>query len=68
MVSELEVYLKNTKETNKEELDSELLPYNDPVRTLTIQVLQHVLQCYNRIGDDTGLLTSGECRRPGDIK
>ena len=41
MVSELEVYLNN-----KKELDSELLPYNDPARILTIWVLQHVLQLF----------------------
>jgi hypothetical protein len=30
--------------------------------------LQHVLQCYLRLGDGVVLLASGECRHPGDVK
>ena len=38
-------------------------------RTSNLQsVLQHVLQCYLRLGDGMVLLASGECRHPGDIK
>jgi hypothetical protein len=59
MVCGLEVYLKNTKETNMKELDSELLPFTDPERTLTIQVLQHVLQ-YSGFGWDEFVMQEKE--------
>jgi hypothetical protein len=31
-------------------------------------ILQHILQCYIRLGDGVVLLVSGECRHPGDVK
>lgn len=31
-------------------------------------ILQHILQCYIRLGDGMVLLASGECRHPGDVK
>jgi hypothetical protein len=31
-------------------------------------ILQHVLQCYLRLGDGMVLLASGECRHPGDVQ
>ncbi|KAI2500246.1 hypothetical protein MHU86_14253 [Fragilaria crotonensis] len=31
-------------------------------------ILQHILQCYLRLGDGMILLASGECRHPGDIQ